>query len=57
MLQCRCSPGTCATCCIAGHDWGTPIACHAALVRPDRFGVVTDRDDQRHNAREGQVGS
>jgi pimeloyl-ACP methyl ester carboxylesterase len=26
---------------IAGHDWGAPIAWHAALLRPDRFrGVV-----------------
>ena len=26
---------------IAGHDWGAPVAWHAALMRPDRFrGVV-----------------
>src|ERR1700739_4595395 len=26
---------------IAGHDWGAPVAWHAALLRPDRFrGVV-----------------
>jgi pimeloyl-ACP methyl ester carboxylesterase len=22
---------------IAGHDWGAPVAWHAALLRPDRF--------------------
>ena len=22
---------------IAGHDWGVPVAWHAALLRPDRF--------------------
>ena len=25
---------------IAGHDWGAPIAWHAALLRPDRFRAV-----------------
>ena len=26
---------------IVGHDWGAPVAWHAALLRPDRFrGVV-----------------
>jgi len=25
---------------IAGHDWGAPVAWHAALLRPDRFGAV-----------------
>jgi pimeloyl-ACP methyl ester carboxylesterase len=25
---------------IAGHDWGAPVAWHAALWRPDRFGAV-----------------
>ena len=25
---------------IAGHDWGAPVAWHAALVRPDRFRAV-----------------
>jgi alpha/beta hydrolase family protein len=40
---------------IAGHDWGTPIARHPALVRPDRFAVVTDRDDQRHKC-QGRAG-
>src|SRR5271169_3564766 len=26
---------------IAGHDWGAPVAWHAALLRPDRFrGVI-----------------
>src|SRR6202046_1602924 len=25
---------------IAGHDWGAPVAWHAALLRPDRFRVV-----------------
>jgi epoxide hydrolase A/B len=26
---------------IAGHDWGAPVAWHAALMRPDRFrGVI-----------------
>jgi pimeloyl-ACP methyl ester carboxylesterase len=25
---------------IAGHDWGTPVAWHAALLRPDRFRAV-----------------
>ncbi|MGH7391180.1 MAG: alpha/beta fold hydrolase [Candidatus Rokuibacteriota bacterium] len=29
------------TAAIAGHDWGAPVAWHAALLRPDRFrGVV-----------------
>jgi pimeloyl-ACP methyl ester carboxylesterase len=25
---------------IAGHDWGAPVAWHAALIRPDRFPAV-----------------
>src|ERR1700726_4198771 len=25
---------------IAGHDWGAPVAWHAALLRPDRFSSV-----------------
>lgn len=25
---------------IAGHDWGGPVAWHAALLRPDRFNAV-----------------
>ena len=25
---------------IAGHDWGAPVAWHAALIRPDRFRAV-----------------
>jgi pimeloyl-ACP methyl ester carboxylesterase len=25
---------------IAGHDWGAPVAWHAALLRPDRFNAV-----------------
>jgi pimeloyl-ACP methyl ester carboxylesterase len=25
---------------IAGHDWGSPVAWHAALLRPDRFRAV-----------------
>ena len=25
---------------VAGHDWGAPVAWHAALVRPDRFRAV-----------------
>src|SRR5688500_12757214 len=25
---------------IAGHDWGAPVAWHAALLRPDRFHAV-----------------
>src|SRR5215813_7955564 len=25
---------------IAGHDWGAPVAWHAALLRPDRFSAV-----------------
>src|SRR6201993_4258916 len=25
---------------IAGHDWGAPVAWHAALLRPDRFPAV-----------------
>src|SRR5437867_10723236 len=25
---------------IAGHDWGAPVAWHAALLRPDRFRAV-----------------
>jgi pimeloyl-ACP methyl ester carboxylesterase len=30
-----------STAVIAGHDWGAPVAWHAALLRPDRFrGVV-----------------
>src|SRR5882724_9435663 len=30
-----------ATAVIAGHDWGAPVAWHAALLRPDRFrGVI-----------------
>ncbi len=29
-----------ATAVIAGHDWGAPIAWHAALLRPDRFRAV-----------------
>ena len=29
------------TAAIAGHDWGAPVAWHAALLRPDRFrGVI-----------------
>jgi pimeloyl-ACP methyl ester carboxylesterase len=27
---------------IAGHDWGAPVAWHAALLRPDRFRGVVD---------------
>jgi epoxide hydrolase A/B len=27
---------------IAGHDWGAPVAWHAALLRPDRFRGVID---------------
>ena len=29
-----------ATATIAGHDWGAPVAWHAALLRPDRFPAV-----------------
>jgi pimeloyl-ACP methyl ester carboxylesterase len=29
-----------ATAVIAGHDWGAPVAWHAALLRPDRFPAV-----------------
>ena len=30
-----------ATAVVAGHDWGAPVAWHAALLRPDRFrGVI-----------------
>src|ERR671936_659387 len=29
-----------ATGVIAGHDWGAPVAWHAALLRPDRFRAV-----------------
>ena len=29
-----------ATAVIAGHDWGAPVAWHAALLRPDRFRAV-----------------
>src|SRR5262249_41798396 len=25
---------------VAGHDWGAPVAWHAALLRPDRFRAV-----------------
>lgn len=25
---------------VAGHDWGAPVAWHAALIRPDRFRAV-----------------
>src|SRR5271156_2232903 len=25
---------------VAGHDWGAPVAWHAALMRPDRFRAV-----------------
>ena len=25
---------------IVGHDWGAPVAWHAALLRPDRFRAV-----------------
>src|SRR5277367_332856 len=25
---------------IVGHDWGAPVAWHAALLRPDRFSAV-----------------
>ena len=25
---------------IVGHDWGAPVAWHAALIRPDRFRAV-----------------
>lgn len=28
------------TCTIIGHDWGAPVAWHAALMRPDRFCAV-----------------
>jgi pimeloyl-ACP methyl ester carboxylesterase len=28
------------TAAIAGHDWGAPVAWHAALLRPDRFRAV-----------------
>jgi hypothetical protein len=27
---------------IAGHDWGAPVAWHAALLRPDRFRAVIE---------------
>jgi pimeloyl-ACP methyl ester carboxylesterase len=27
---------------IAGHDWGAPVAWHAALLQPDRFRAVID---------------
>jgi pimeloyl-ACP methyl ester carboxylesterase len=27
-------------CAIVGHDWGSPIAAHSALLRPDVFGAV-----------------
>jgi pimeloyl-ACP methyl ester carboxylesterase len=30
----------CETAVIAGHDWGAPVAWHAALLRPDRFRAV-----------------
>jgi pimeloyl-ACP methyl ester carboxylesterase len=30
----------CETAAIAGHDWGAPVAWHAALLRPDRFRAV-----------------
>ena len=29
-----------STAVIAGHDWGAPVAWHAALLRPDRFRAV-----------------
>src|SRR6201993_3809416 len=29
-----------ATAVIVGHDWGAPVAWHAALLRPDRFRAV-----------------
>src|SRR5205814_5576398 len=29
-----------STAVIAGHDWGGPVAWHAALLRPDRFRAV-----------------
>lgn len=29
-----------STAVIAGHDWGAPVAWHAALMRPDRFPAV-----------------
>ena len=29
-----------ATAIVAGHDWGAPVAWHAALLRPDRFRAV-----------------
>jgi pimeloyl-ACP methyl ester carboxylesterase len=29
-----------STAAIAGHDWGAPVAWHAALLRPDRFRAV-----------------
>ena len=29
-----------ATAVVAGHDWGAPVAWHAALLRPDRFRAV-----------------
>jgi pimeloyl-ACP methyl ester carboxylesterase len=29
-----------STAAIAGHDWGAPVAWHAALLRPDRFHAV-----------------
>ena len=32
---------------IAGHDWGAPVAWHAALLRPDRFRAVIDRVARR----------
>lgn len=28
------------SCAIIGHDWGAPVAWHAALMRPDRFRAV-----------------
>src|SRR5438128_3183029 len=29
-----------STAVVAGHDWGAPVAWHAALLRPDRFRAV-----------------
>src|SRR5437762_7111138 len=29
-----------ATAVVVGHDWGAPVAWHAALLRPDRFRAV-----------------
>ena len=42
---------------IAGHDWGAPVAWHAALLRPDRFVFACHDMPQAMNALHATVGA